>query len=198
MLGRFSSLIEPRFSGISKALHNFGLRPNHVTLASFVLSMLVAATFAFLANLAWGTMLAGVLLLLAGFFDAVDGSMARLYREESRFGAFLDSLLDRISETVVYMGLIYSGLITWWLGFASLSTALFVSYARARAESLKSHMKGEGFAERPERILLLAGSSILNQLPLGVAIIAVLSGITLLQRVRYAFLTMRTTDAKIA
>jgi len=127
---------------------------------------------------------------LSGLFDATDGLMARIYGEESRFGAFFDSVLDRVSEIVIYWAAIYSNLVDWSIGFIALSGSLMVSYSRARAEELGSKMKGVGIAERPERLLILAASAFLNQLNIGALLIAVLSIVTLLQRIVHARSTL--------
>ena len=128
--------------------------------------------------------------MLSGLFDATDGLMARIYGEESRFGAFSDSVLDRVSEIAIYWAAIYSSLVDWSIGFIALSGSLMVSYSRARAEHLGSEMKGVGIAERPERLLILAASAFLNQLNIGALLIAVLSIVTLLQRIVHAGSTL--------
>ena len=134
--------------------------------------------------------LAGIFLLLSGLFDATDGLTARIYGEESHFGAFFDSVLDRVSEIVIYWAAIYSNLVGWSIGFIALSGSLMVSYSRARAEQLGSEMKGVGIAERPERLLILAASAFLNQVNVGALFIAVLSIVTLLQRIVHAGSTL--------
>jgi archaetidylinositol phosphate synthase len=99
-------------------------------------------------------------------------------------------VLDRISEILVYWGLVYSRLVDWSVGLAALSGSLMVSYARARAEQLGSEMKGVGIAERPERLLILAVAALIDQLNAGVILIALLSAITVLQRIKHARSTM--------
>jgi len=129
---------------------------------------------------------AGILLLLSGLLDATDGAMARTYGQVSDFGAFLDSVFDRISEIIVYGSLVYSGLVDWAIGLAALSGSLMVSYARARAEQLGSEMKGIGIAERPERLLILIVATFVGQLNAGVLLIALLSAATVIQRIMHA------------
>jgi archaetidylinositol phosphate synthase len=120
--------------------------------------------------------------------------MARLYGEVSHFGAFLDSVLDRISEIVVYWSLVYSKLVDWPIGLVALSGSLMVSYVRARAEQLGAEMKGVGIAERPERLLILVVAAFAGQLNAGAFLIALLSAITVVQRIKHARSTM--TDAQ--
>jgi archaetidylinositol phosphate synthase len=193
LIGRLSRLVEPGLARLASALHGLGLKPNLITLMSFCCSLAAALAFIAVADHLLKGILAGILLLLSGLLDATDGAMARLYGEASHFGAFLDSVLDRISEIVVYWSVVYSGLVDWAIGLAALSGSLMVSYARARAEDLGSQMKGIGIAERPERLLILIVATFLGQLNLGALLIALLSTFTVVQRVMYARSSMRDT-----
>ena len=186
MIGKLSRFVEPVIGRFARGLHRLGLKPNHITVMSFCCSLAAALSFVLVADHSLKEVSAGILLLLSGLFDATDGIMARLYGEESNFGAFLDSVLDRVSEIIVYSGLIYSKLVEWWVGLAALSASLMVSYARARGEQLGAKMKGVGIAERPERLLILAVATLLDQLNVGVLLIALLSAITVLQRIMRA------------
>jgi len=174
-----------------------GLKPNHITAISFCFSLSAASSFVILPQSGMRALLAGALILISGLFDAIDGLVARLYREQSRFGAFLDSMLDRISEIAIFWAVIHAGAVDWSLGLVALSLSLMVSYARARAEPLGAAMKGIGIAERPERLLILAAATILGQLSAGAALIAVLSGATLLQRLWYARVGMSDTKLQV-
>jgi archaetidylinositol phosphate synthase len=186
--------VEPGLGRFASGLHDLGLEPNHITLMSFLCSLAAALAFVVLTEHPLKGATAGALLLLSGLLDATDGAMARLYGEVSHFGAFLDSVLDRISEIVVYWSLVYSGLVNWAIGLAALSASLMVSYARARAEHLGSQMKGVGIAERPERLLILIVAAFASQLNVGVLLIALLSAITVVQRIMYARLAMANTQ----
>ena len=186
LIGRLSRFVEPGLGWLARGLHGLGLKPNHVTLMSFCCSLVAALAFVTAAEHSLNGVAAGILLLLSGLFDATDGAMARLYGEVSHFGAFLDSMLDRISEILVYWSLVYSGLVDWSIGLAALSGSLMVSYARARAEHLGAQMKGVGIAERPERLLILIAAAFLGQLNAGVLLIALLSAITVVERIMHA------------
>lgn len=186
MIGKLSRFVEPVIGRFARGLHRLGLKPNHITVMSFCCSLAAALSFVLVADHSLKEASAGILLLLSGLFDATDGIMARLYGEESNFGAFLDSILDRVSEIILYSTLMYSKLVDWWLGLTALSASLMVSYARARGEQLGAKMKGVGIAERPERLLILAAATFLDQLNVGVLLIALLSVITVLQRIRRA------------
>ena len=197
MIDKLSRFVEPEVSWIARSLHGLGLRPNHVTLASFFCSLAAALSFVLVADYPAKWLSAGVLLLLSGVFDATDGLMARLYGEESNFGAFSDSVLDRVSEIAVYWALVYSRLVDWQVGLAALSGSLMVSYLRARGEGLGSNMKGVGIAERPERLLVLVVATFLGQLNAGAFLVAVLSSITILQRIRHARSTLARASREI-
>lgn len=190
LIGKLTRFVEPGMGRLARSLHGLGLKPDHVTLMSFCCSLAAALSFVIVADHSLREISAGILLLLSGLLDATDGIMARLYGEESNFGAFLDSVLDRVSEIIVYWGLIYSKLVEWSVGLAALSASLMVSYARARGEQLGAEMKGVGVAERPERLLILAAATFLDQLNVGVLLIAFLSVITVLQRIKRARSTM--------
>jgi CDP-diacylglycerol--glycerol-3-phosphate 3-phosphatidyltransferase len=147
---------------IVQLLAKASLTPNAVTVIGFVISLGAAAlifTRHFLA--------AGIVVLVAGVFDLLDGALARLTGRTSRFGAVLDSTLDRVSEAALLLGLVYvfarEGEVWWCLlaGFAIVGS-LLVSYIRARMEGLGLEGK-EGWFTRPERVVLLALGLLLAQ-----------------------------------
>ena len=139
-----------------------------------------------LSGLGWtGAIL---VLIVGGYFDALDGAMARRYAKVSKFGGVLDSVLDRIGEIAIYAGLLAGGLVPLWVGLWALSAALMVSYVRARVSVEGVNLKGVGIAERPERLLILLVATILWPLSssimwAGVLLIAFLSSITVMARV---------------
>jgi len=131
---------------------------------------------------------AGALVLISGLLDAVDGVLARSTGKVSAFGGFLDSVFDRYSDAVVLSALILGGLCHPVWGLAAIVGSLMVSYARARAEASGIGMAAVGFAERAERMLLLAIATFaavfnLELLDWGVVLLAVLAQLTVLQRV---------------
>jgi len=161
-------------------------RPDYLTMLGFGLNLVAALLFG-LDYFRW----AGVLVLLAGVFDLLDGQVARAGRTDSTFGALLDSTVDRYSEIVIWFGaavsFIRSG--SLWTSsalFFALAGSLMVSYVRARAEGLGEECK-VGFMQRPERILAIGIGAIVGQIGLTVAIwgIAVLSNVTAIDRVLY-------------
>lgn len=165
------------------------VRPNHLTMAGFGISILVAFIFA-----SGRFTLAGVVLILAGLFDMVDGMVARKLKLETPFGAFLDSIMDRYSDLIMYLGLIiYYGRAdrinyVVLVGIVMMGSVL-TSYARARAESLIPSCK-VGFLERPERIVLLIIGCFYLMDPV-LWVIAVLSNWTVVHRILYTRAVMR-------
>jgi CDP-diacylglycerol---glycerol-3-phosphate 3-phosphatidyltransferase len=182
-----STLIRP----IALSLARLGLTPNAVTVLGFLLTAAVAVVLA-----TGRTQLAGVLLIGTLAFDAVDGTLARLTGTASRFGAFLDSTLDRWAEVALYSALVWfflengqdKGVL---LATAAMATSLLVSYTRARAEGVGIQCK-EGLLTRFERMVLLIAGLILNQVIWALAIIAILAGYTAVQRIWVTWQAERT------
>lgn len=146
---------------------------------------LVGVFFAFLAFVFYGggrPVSAGILLAISGFFDVLDGAVARATGRTSLRGAFLDSTLDRVSEILVFLGILVGSYASPFLVLLALSCSLLVSYTRARGDSLGVSLAGIGIGERSERLLVLIVFSILNLVALGVLIVAVIAFITFVQR----------------
>jgi len=128
----------------------------------------------------------GIFLIISGFFDLVDGSVARLTKKTSKKGSFLDSTYDKISESIVYIGIAVGTIANPITCIIAISLSLLVSYVRARSESLEVPLQGIGIGERAERLLFLA---IIGMIPLhgslqwAVIIVSIVAGFTLVQRV---------------
>jgi len=116
-------------------------------------------------------------------FDAVDGAMARLYGQVTKFGGVIDSVFDRVGEVFVYCGIILGGLSSPFWGLTALVASLMVSYIRSRAEVEGARMEGVGIAERPERIVILAVATFIRQIELGLIVIGSVAILTLFHRV---------------
>jgi CDP-diacylglycerol--glycerol-3-phosphate 3-phosphatidyltransferase len=164
-------------------LHGIGVTPNAVTYTGFVLTVLSAVLIA-CGWLRWG----GLILLFAALFDMLDGSLARLTQQSSRFGAFLDSTLDRYSEAATFLALaIYyltvpGSQMQLVLIFLILIGSLMVSYTRARAEALNVECK-EGFLQRPERVVLVVAGLLTGWMLPVLWILAIFTNFTALQRI---------------
>ena len=169
--------------GIIRILTFLHITPNHLTFLGFVMSIVTAWLF---ARGLFTT--AGVMLIVTGLFDMVDGMVARQTHCETPFGAFFDSVTDRYSDLIVYIGLlIYYGQqdrmsYVVLVGIVMMGSVL-TSYTRARAESLIDKCK-VGFLERPERIVLLIIGSFYFMDPV-LWVIAVLSNWTVIHRILY-------------
>ena len=87
------------------------------------------------------TVLGGIFLLIAGFFDAIDGSVARVTKKTSALGGFLDSIIDKVSEIIIFIGILIGNFTDPVLVFVTLSLAILVSYTRARAEAIGVDLK---------------------------------------------------------
>jgi len=182
------------------AAHKIGLTPNKVSIIGFILAVASAGAYAMALSYRWLLLLATVLLLASGFCDTLDGIIARIFQQETVFGGFFDSVLDRYADGIVFSAIIIAGLCnpawgTFWgpvWALATLSGSLLVSYSRARAEATGIKMESVGFAERAERMLILAAASIiaffwLPALGYGVAVLAVLSNFTVIQRAFHVY-----------
>lgn len=162
-------------------LNRLGIRPNIVT-AMGLIGNLVASVLIAMGWLFWG----GLVAMIVGPLDALDGTMARLRKESGKYGAFVDSVTDRYSEIVLYGGLlvyfIENG--TWQdalLVFFAAVGSIMVSYVRARAESLDYSSK-IGLLTRAERYIVLIPGIILGYPRISLWILAVLANFTAIQR----------------
>jgi archaetidylinositol phosphate synthase len=126
--------------------------------------------------------LAAALLLLSGFFDALDGSLARLYGKVAKFGGFCDSVIDKIGEMLVLSAITLAGLCSTFWGLWAISSSILVSYTRARGESEGANMT-VGVAERPERLLILFASTLAEAINVGIIVISILASVTVAQRI---------------
>lgn len=180
----------------AKIAHRLGLTPNSVSLIGLMLAFSSAVAYAFASDQRIWLLLAMILLLASGFCDALDGVIARIYQQQSVFGGFLDSLLDRYADAAVYAGVIISGLCEPLWGLTALAGSLLVSYSRARAEAAGLKLESVGFAERAERMIILAISSVtaffwLPALNIGIIVLAVLTNLTVLQRGLHVYAALK-------
>lgn len=174
----FHALADP----VARLLLWAHIRPNHLTLAGFGVSALAAHA------LAGGRLRsAAALLALAGLFDFFDGALARAAGQATPFGAFLDSVVDRYSDLIVLSGalILYhragdsTGVL---LAILALAGTMMVSYTRARAQSIGVQCD-VGLMERPERLIVLIGGAALGLLLPAMAVLAILTNVTALQRI---------------
>jgi CDP-diacylglycerol--glycerol-3-phosphate 3-phosphatidyltransferase len=166
------------------------ITPSALTWIGFVLAVVAAALVVIGQLLA-----AGIVMLVGGLFDMLDGALARYKKQTSRFGAFLDSTLDRLSEVVVLLGILVleaeeQSLIGVLLVGLALIGSLLVSYIRARAEALGLDCQ-VGLFTRPERVIVLALGLLLGHIDyaliVALAIIVFFSFFTVGQRLFYVW-----------
>lgn len=159
--------------------------PNLLTILGTLISVAAAAAFA-LGAFVWGALL----LLAGGFFDLVDGVVARHFQTSTPFGAFLDSSMDRLVDMVVLLGLILHygsqgrpGVVL--LAAIVLVSSVMTSYAKARAELFVSELRG-GIFERGERIGLIAAGGLLGWMVPVLWLLAIGTTLTVIQRFQAA------------
>lgn len=191
MLNKFREALSPVLDRVGSFFASIGLSPNFWTAISLILATASGLTY-MLALPYWGVnwyqaSLAGsIILLVSGFFDVVDGCVARATKKSSKKGAFLDSVFDKISESLIFIGIAIGALANPILCQVALSLSLLVSYTRAKSESAGIELKGLGIGERAERLLLVG---IMGLVPLegimeySVFLVCVFAGITLYQRI---------------
>ena len=149
-------------------LTRMGITPNAITMIGFFLNIVATTIFIWgaitmpkdLRVVGWG----GAMILFAGLFDMIDGRLARVSGQESKYGALFDSVIDRYSELVMFLGICYYLVyehypISALFAFIAMIGSIMVSYVRARAEGLGVECKG-GLMQRPERVLTIGISAI--------------------------------------
>jgi archaetidylinositol phosphate synthase len=161
-----------------------------LTIIGFIFAAMAGVLFYMSLNWMFTYVIAPSLILLSGLMDALDGPLARL-RKASKFGGILDSTFDRLGEILIFSGIILGELVSPFWGITAISFSLMVSYVRARTEVENVKLESIGIAERPERMLILVISSFLWLIEYGVALIAILSIITFVQRTVYAYKNVR-------
>lgn len=190
MLTKLKQRAQSWLTSEATILHRLGLTPNHVSILGLFLAFFSALTYWQWRFHPLLLILAPLLMLASGLLDALDGAIARIYGESTKFGGFFDSLLDRYADSVILCGIILGGLTEVSWGLAALIGSLLVSYARARAEAAGVKMESVGLAERAERIVIIALASFLSYLWLdalnwSILFLAILTNFTVIQRAIY-------------
>jgi CDP-diacylglycerol--glycerol-3-phosphate 3-phosphatidyltransferase len=187
MIGsRIRSHLDRLGGPVFRRIHGWGISPNALTFVGLGINAVASMLL-----LAGHFTAAGLVMLGAGLFDVLDGGVARVRGSEGRFGAFLDSIVDRYSDLLLLMGVLlyYARLgqvaLVGLCCFAILGTVM-VPYARARAECFLPKCS-VGWMERPERILLLAAGALLHVMAWTIALLILLTHVTVFQRVHYCW-----------
>jgi CDP-diacylglycerol--glycerol-3-phosphate 3-phosphatidyltransferase len=178
------------------------ISPNMLTFIGLVINVVAALFFGFASadnNQPRRFLYAGLVIIGAGIFDMVDGRVARATNQVTLFGAFFDSVIDRYSDVAIFFGLLVyyaRGNRFFYVVLVAfvMTTSVMVSYTRARAESLIPQCK-VGFMERPERIVLVIIGALTNHMAPVLWVLAVLSTITVIHRIRYTYVQSTAQEA---
>jgi archaetidylinositol phosphate synthase len=204
LLNKFRNSLQPIMTKLGMTFASLGLSANFWTTLSLATSIAAGVVYAIASSsssstisiitvlptvrFSWlyASVIGSILILISGFFDVVDGSVARATKQTSIKGAFLDSSFDKLSEAIIFIGIAVGNLANPILCMIALSLSIIVSYVRARAESLGVELKGIGIGERAERLLIIA---IIGMVPVAgamqwaVVVVSVIAGLTLIQRI---------------
>lgn len=212
-------------------MHKLGVTPNMITSFGFILNLFAAVIFIIGAEVAertdmfyvgWG----GFTILIAGLFDMMDGRLARIANLSSSFGAFYDSVIDRYSELVMFLGICYFLIFQHYFlsslfAFVALIGSMMVSYTRSRAEALGIDCS-IGMMQRPARVVIIGAAAMfcgityfftghfsfkiadgsftifetVSIFTLPVAFVAIMSNITALQRLNHVRKELNKRDQK--
>ncbi len=177
------------------------INPNVLTLLGLAVNTWAAFLFGYAtaANHQRMFFYAGLIIIGSGFFDLVDGRVARASNQVTKFGAFFDSVVDRYSDVSLFFGLLVyyaRGNRFFYVVLTALvmTGAVMVSYARARAESIIGSCR-VGFLERPERLVLLILGALFDRMAPALWVIAVLSNITVVHRILYTLQQTKLMEA---
>ena len=179
---KYGHAFDKTFSGIAKIIP---FSPNSLSIIGFLITLYACY------RLSFSLLTGGVLILVGASFDMLDGAVARNKNKMTRFGAFLDSVLDRYSDAFIFLAIAYSlwrasnftGVI---LCLGTLLGSFMTSYSRARAEGMGEECKN-GIMERPERIILISLGAISGFIIPALWVLVVLTNFTALQRIYYVW-----------
>lgn len=178
---------------LSKAFARVGLTPNQITLISLLLGIASAILYAYQYVIP-----AAVVLFLSGLFDFIDGGVARINNKKTKFGAAIDWIADKYVDCLVLIGIAFSGLVDPRIAAIAISGSMIntfikpvvyaeIGFSKKEDGKIKDPIEGVGIFGRPETIITLIVLSCLDYVALAVAIIAVMTNISALQRVYYLY-----------
>lgn len=180
MLNNLRDTLQPILEKIGKAFASTGLSPNFWTSVGLVFALASALVYGL--GIEFGLIIGGILLLISGFFDMVDGQVARATGKTSQKGSYLDSMFDKIAEVAIFLGLLIGGYAEPYIVMLAITLSLLVSYARAKSDALNIKLQGVGIGERAERLLVIAVIGIIGYMEPAIIIVVIIAGITLIQR----------------
>lgn len=183
LLNRLRGALAPGLQALGAAFASTGLPPTFWTCVGLALALAAAVSYGLGGAWQYAAVAGGALILASGFFDMVDGQVARAAGKTSRRGAFLDSVFDKVAEVAIFGGILAGGLADARLVFLAAALSLLVSYSRSRADSLGVDLGGTGIGERAERLLVLAVVGMAGLVEVAVAAVAALAAVTLVHRI---------------
>ena len=180
LLNNLRDSLKPYLQKIGQVFASTGISPNIWTVIGLI--------FAFVSSIVYGIsfeyslILGGIILLISGFFDIVDGQVARYTNKITKSGGFLDSVFDKIAEVSIFFGILIGGYAEPYLVFLAITLSLLVSYTRAIADTAKIKLQGVGIGERAERLLVIAIIGMIGFMEIAIIIVIIIAAITLIQR----------------
>lgn len=192
--GKLGHRFDNTLSRIAQAIFGKNIHPHFLTFLGLFTNLGAAWCLGFGY---W--VLGGCLILVGGFFDLLDGAVARKLNKVTKFGGFLDSVIDRYSDTILLTGIIWHYAIKGEWGYTFLALivqmgSILIPYSRAKAEIFLNRCN-IGLMERPERTILLALGSIFKVMHFMLWILAILTHITVIQRIHYTWKEMQKLEA---
>ena len=181
MLNNLRESLKPTLEKIGKTFAATGLSPNTFTVIGLILAFISSIVYGI--SYEFSLIIGGIILLISGFFDIVDGQVARYANKISKKGGFLDSIFDKIAEVAIFFGILVGNYTEPYLVFLAITLSLLVSYTRALADSAGVKMQGIGIGERAERLLVIAIIGIIGFMDIAIIIVIIIASITLIQRV---------------
>ena len=180
MLNNLRESLRPALEKMGRGFAATGLSPNFWTFVGLGFALVAAVIYGM--GIEFGLIIGGVLLLVSGFFDMVDGQVARVTGKSSKKGEYMDSMFDKISEVAIFLGILIGGYAEPYVVLLAITLSLLVSYARAKSDLINIKLQGIGIGERAERLLVIAIIGIIGFMEYAVLIVVVIAGITLIQR----------------
>ena len=183
VLNNLRDTLRPTLEKIGKGFASTGLSANFWTFVGLGFALLSAVVYGM--GIEFGLIIGGVLLLVSGFFDMIDGQVARVTGKSSKKGEYLDSMFDKIAEVAIFLGILVGGYVEPYLVLLAITLSLLVSYARSKSDIINIKLQGIGIGERAERLLVIAIIGIIGFMDYAVIIVVIIAGITLIQRMIY-------------
>ena len=180
MLNNLRESLGPALQRMGKIFAATGVSPNAWTAIGLAFALASSAVYGI--GIEFGLAIGGILLLASGFFDVVDGQVARATGRTSKRGEYLDSMSDKIAEVAIFLGILMGGYAEPYLVFLAITLSLLVSYARAKSDVIGIRLQGVGIGERAERLLVIAIVGIAGFMEYAVIIVIIIAGVTLVHR----------------